>query len=93
MMILIQDQLRLRRRELRRLEKHLAAAEQFLWEREEEEERGGADSTLKRLSLGTSLNDSTLTDFGRPLVYSEGDTAETLSETLSPEPQTKILHG
>ncbi|KAA0704314.1 Protein JBTS17 [Triplophysa tibetana] len=93
MMILIRDQLRRRRRELRRLEKHLAAAEQFLWEREEEEERGGADSILKRLSLGTSLSDSTLTDCGRPLVYSEGETAETLSETLSPEPQTKTLHS
>ncbi|XP_057177009.1 ciliogenesis and planar polarity effector 1 isoform X2 [Triplophysa rosa] len=93
MMILIRDQLRRRRRELRRLEKHLAAAEQFLWEREEEDERGGADSILKRLSLGTSLSDSTLTDCGHPLVYSEGDTAETPSETLSPEPQTKTLHG
>ncbi|XP_065120529.1 ciliogenesis and planar polarity effector 1 isoform X4 [Paramisgurnus dabryanus] len=93
MMILIRDQIRRRRRELRRLEKHLSTLETFLWEREEEEERGGADSILKRLSLGMSLSDSTLTDCGRPLVYSEGDTAETLSETLSPDLQTKSAHG
>ncbi|XP_067255037.1 ciliogenesis and planar polarity effector 1 isoform X2 [Chanodichthys erythropterus] len=89
MMILIQDQLRQRRRELRRLVKYLGTPEPYLWEREEEEDRGGAASILKRLSLGTSLSDSTLTDCGRPLVYSEGDTAETLSEPLSPELQTK----
>uniref|UniRef100_A0A672MKC4 Uncharacterized protein n=1 Tax=Sinocyclocheilus grahami TaxID=75366 RepID=A0A672MKC4_SINGR len=93
MMILIQDQLRQRRRELRRLAKYLGAPEPYLWEREEEEDRGGAASILKRLSLGTSLSDSTLTDCGRPLVYSEGDTAETLSEPLSPELQTKSAHS
>ncbi|XP_056117384.1 ciliogenesis and planar polarity effector 1 [Rhinichthys klamathensis goyatoka] len=92
-MILIQDQLRQRRRELRRLEKYLGAAEPYLWEREEEEDRGAAVSILRRLSLGTSLSDSTLTDGGRPLVYSEGDTAETLSETLPPEPQTQSAHS
>uniref|UniRef100_A0A9J7YV52 Ciliogenesis and planar polarity effector 1-like n=1 Tax=Cyprinus carpio carpio TaxID=630221 RepID=A0A9J7YV52_CYPCA len=93
MMILIQDQLRQRRRELRRLVKYLGAPEPYLWEREEEEDRGGAASILKRLSLGTSLSDSTLTDCGHPLVYSEGDTAETLSEPLSPELQTKSAHS
>ncbi|XP_058644711.1 ciliogenesis and planar polarity effector 1-like [Onychostoma macrolepis] len=93
MMILIQDQLRQRRRELRRLAKYLGTPEPYLWEREEEEDRGGAASILKRLSLGTSLSDSTLTDCGRPLVYSEGDTAETLSEPLSPELQTKSAHS
>lgn len=93
MMILIQDQLRQRRRELRRLAKYLGASpEPYLWEREEEEDRGGAASILKHLSLGTSLSDSTLTDCGHPLVYSEGDTAETLSEPLSPELQTKSAH-
>ncbi|KAK7125268.1 hypothetical protein R3I93_020830 [Phoxinus phoxinus] len=94
MMILIQDQLRQRRRELRRLEKYLGAAEPHLWEREEEDDRGAAVSILRRLSLGTSLSDSTLTDCGRPLVYSEGDTAETLSEPhISPEPQTQSAHS
>ncbi|XP_073686293.1 ciliogenesis and planar polarity effector 1 [Garra rufa] len=89
MLILIQDQLRQRRRELRRLTKYLGIPEPYLWEREEEEDRGGASSIQNRLSFGTSLSDSTLTDCGRPLVYSEGDTAETLSEPLSPELQTK----
>ncbi|KAL1267181.1 hypothetical protein QQF64_002856, partial [Cirrhinus molitorella] len=55
MMILIQDQLRQRRQELRRLTKYL----------------GYQSRTL----------------------YSEGDTAETLSEPLSPELQTKAAHS
>ncbi|XP_051972738.1 ciliogenesis and planar polarity effector 1 [Xyrauchen texanus] len=94
MMIVIQDQLRQRRRQLRHLSKHLCTPEPYLWEREKEEDRGGADSILKRLSsLGASLSDSTLTDCGRPLVYSEGDTAETLSEALSPDLQTKSAHS
>ncbi|XP_051542049.1 ciliogenesis and planar polarity effector 1 isoform X2 [Myxocyprinus asiaticus] len=94
MMIVIQDQLRQRRRQLRHLSKHLCAPEPYLWEREKEEDRGGADSILMRLSsLGASLSDSTLTDCGRPLVYSEGDTAETLSEPLSPDLQTKSAHS
>ncbi|KAL7848306.1 hypothetical protein AOLI_G00230240 [Acnodon oligacanthus] len=85
MMLLIQDQRRQRCREERHLAKILAPLEQHLWEREEEEERGGAATILSRFSLGTSLSNSTLTDCERPLVGSEGDTADTLSEPLSPD--------
>ncbi|XP_021334904.2 ciliogenesis and planar polarity effector 1 isoform X3 [Danio rerio] len=82
-MVVVQDELRRWRRELQRREKSVCAAEPYLWEREEEEDRGAAGvSILHRLSLGTSLSDSTLTDCGRPLVYSEGDT---LSEPLTPQ--------
>ncbi|XP_036450987.1 ciliogenesis and planar polarity effector 1 [Colossoma macropomum] len=89
MMLLIQDQRRQRCREERRLAKTLAPLERHLWEREEEEERGGAATILSRFSLGTSLSNSTLTDCERPLVGSEGDTADTLSEPLSPDLQAR----
>ncbi|KAL6472327.1 hypothetical protein MHYP_G00185150 [Metynnis hypsauchen] len=89
MMLLIQDQRRQRCREERHLAKILAPLEQHLWEREEEEERGGAATILSRFSLGTSLSNSTLTDYERPLVGSEGDTADTLSEPLSPDLQAR----
>ncbi|XP_017567420.2 ciliogenesis and planar polarity effector 1 isoform X1 [Pygocentrus nattereri] len=89
MMLLIQDQRRQRCREERHLAKILAPLEQHLWERDEEEERGGAATILSRFSLGTSLSNSTLTDCERLLVGSEVDTADTLSEPLSPDLQAR----
>ncbi|XP_076876883.1 ciliogenesis and planar polarity effector 1 isoform X2 [Brachyhypopomus gauderio] len=88
MMVLIQDQRRKRVREERRLARSLAPVERHLWEREEEEERGGAAAVLNRFSLGSSLSTSTLTDGQRPLAVNEGDTADTLSEPRSPDPQS-----
>ena len=88
MIILLQDKLRQRRKHLGRLQRHLAPLELHLWEKEEEEEdkesRHGM-AMLRQLSLGTSLSTSTLTDFGFPPVYSDGDTAENTSEAISPE--------
>ncbi|XP_056323405.1 ciliogenesis and planar polarity effector 1 [Danio aesculapii] len=93
-MVVVQDELRRRRRELQRREKSVCAAEPYLWERDEEEDRGAAGvSILHRLSLGTSLSDSTLTDCGRPLVYSEGDTADSLSEPLTPQQNSNTAHS
>ncbi|XP_067106459.1 ciliogenesis and planar polarity effector 1 [Osmerus mordax] len=88
MTILIRDKLRQRRKHQRRLARHLAPPELHLWEREEaEEERGRSAALLERFSLGASLSTSTLTDCGRPLVYSDGDTGENTSEALSPDLQ------
>ncbi|XP_062334213.1 ciliogenesis and planar polarity effector 1 [Osmerus eperlanus] len=88
MTILIRDKLRQRRKHQRRLARHLAPPELHLWEREEaEEERGRSAVLLERFSLGASLSTSTLTDCGRPLVYSDGDTGENTSEALSPDLQ------
>ncbi|KAM6986487.1 ciliogenesis and planar polarity effector 1 [Aplochiton taeniatus] len=85
MMILIRDRLRGRRKELRRRGKHLATPELHLWEKAEEEEEERRGHGAQWLG-GTSLSTSTLTDGGRPLVYSDGDTADT-SEALSPDLQ------
>ncbi|XP_072514569.1 ciliogenesis and planar polarity effector 1 isoform X3 [Salminus brasiliensis] len=93
MMLLIQDQRRQRCREERRLAKNLAPLERHLWEREEGDEKGKTATILSRFSLGTSLSNSTLTDCERPLVGSEEDTADTLSEPLSPDLQARPLYS
>lgn len=94
-MILVQERLRQRRKDLKRLARHLAPLELYLWEREEEQDRGGggqgALALLERFSLGASLSNSTLTDCGRPLVYSDGDTAEN-SVALSPDLHSRPPH-
>ncbi|XP_024236537.1 ciliogenesis and planar polarity effector 1 isoform X3 [Oncorhynchus tshawytscha] len=96
MMILVQERLRQRRKDLKRLARHLAPLELYLWEREEEQDRGGggqgAVALLERFSLGASLSNSTLTDCGRPLVYSDGDTAEN-SVALSPDLHSRPPHS
>ncbi|XP_029921144.1 ciliogenesis and planar polarity effector 1 isoform X2 [Myripristis murdjan] len=94
MMILVRDKLRQRRKDLLRLRRHLAPTELYLWEREEEEEdKGGRQGTamLGQLSLGASLSNSTLTECGHPLVYSDADTAENTSEALSPDLPNKSI--
>ncbi|XP_033503413.2 ciliogenesis and planar polarity effector 1 isoform X1 [Epinephelus lanceolatus] len=88
MMIVIQDKFRQRRKHLGRLTRHLAPPELHLWEKEEEQEDRGSKHGMavwKQFSLGTSLSTSTLTDFGFPPVYSDGDTVDNTSEAVSPE--------
>ncbi|CAJ1070587.1 ciliogenesis and planar polarity effector 1 isoform X1 [Xyrichtys novacula] len=88
MMIVIQDKRRQRRKLLGRLKRHLAPPELHLWEKEEEEEDKGSKhgmAMLRQLSLGTTLSTSTLTDCGFPPVCSDGDTADNMSEAISPD--------
>lgn len=95
MIILLQDKLRQRRKHLKRLQRHLAAPELHLWEKEEEEEDKGSKhgmAMLRQLSLGTSLSTSTLTDCGFPPLCSDGDTAENTSEAVSPEQQSRSIN-
>ncbi|KAM7392880.1 hypothetical protein PAMA_007814 [Pampus argenteus] len=95
MIILLQDKLRQRRKHLGRLQRHLAAPELHLWEKEEEvEDRGSKHgmAMLRQLSLGTSLSASTLTDCGFPLLCSDGDTAENTSDAVSPEQHSRSIN-
>ncbi|KAJ7987160.1 hypothetical protein DPEC_G00335870 [Dallia pectoralis] len=98
--IVLQERLRQRRKDLKRLARHLAPMELYLWEREEEEERlggaQGAEAMLGRFHLGTSQSTSTLTDYGSPLLCSEGDTVENatdISEAFSSDLLSKPCHG
>ncbi|XP_069569860.1 ciliogenesis and planar polarity effector 1 isoform X2 [Brachyistius frenatus] len=94
MMILIQDKFRQRRKHLARLQRHLAPTVLHLWEKEEEEEDRGSKhgmAMLRKLSLGTSLSTSTLTDAGFPPVCSDGDTAENTSEAISLEQRCRAV--
>ncbi|XP_058267346.1 ciliogenesis and planar polarity effector 1 isoform X3 [Hemibagrus wyckioides] len=87
MISLIQEQRRQRVREVRRLAKSKIPLEWHIWEREEEEDRTGANAISDRFSWCTSLSNSTLTDSEHPLVGSEADTADTISEPHSSELQ------
>lgn len=92
MIALIQEQRRQRVREGRHLAKSKISLEQHIWEREEEEDRAGANAISDRFSQCTSLSNSTLTDSERPLVGSEADTADTISEPYSLELQNRPHH-
>ncbi|XP_053501766.1 ciliogenesis and planar polarity effector 1 isoform X4 [Ictalurus furcatus] len=85
MILMIQEQRRQRVREGRRLARSKIPLERHIWEREEDEERGGANAISDRFSRCASLSNSTLTDSERPPVSSEADTADTISEPRSPE--------
>lgn len=89
MILLIQEQRRQRVREDRRLGRSKIPLERHIWEREEEEERAGADAASGRFSRCTSLSNSTLTDSEHPPVGSEADT---MSEPHSPELQDRPHH-
>uniref|UniRef100_W5N4R7 Ciliosis and planar polarity effector complex subunit 1 n=1 Tax=Lepisosteus oculatus TaxID=7918 RepID=W5N4R7_LEPOC len=85
MTVVIQDFLRLRRRQLKRVVRNIGPVELHLWERAEEGAAEDDTPLYDRLSLGTSLSRSTLTDCGRPLVSSDVDTMDTISDPLSPQ--------
>ncbi|MBN3318195.1 CPLN1 protein, partial [Atractosteus spatula] len=85
MTVVIQDFLRLRRRQLKRVVRNIGPVEFHLWERAEEGAAEDDTPLYDRLSLGTSLSCSTLTDCGRPLVSSDVETVDTISDPLSPQ--------
>ncbi|XP_062869669.1 ciliogenesis and planar polarity effector 1 isoform X2 [Trichomycterus rosablanca] len=93
MMLLIQEWRRQQDREQRRLARRLVPVELHLWEREEEEDRGAPDTVLNRLSLGTSLSNSTLTVSECPPPDSESGAADTISEPQSPALHTQPLYS
>ncbi|KAF4082340.1 hypothetical protein AMELA_G00150710 [Ameiurus melas] len=87
--LLIQEQRRQQVREGRRLARNKIPLERHIWEREEDEERGGANAISDRFSRCTSLSNSTLTDSEHPPESSEADTADATSEPHSPELQNR----
>ncbi|XP_065517863.1 ciliogenesis and planar polarity effector 1 isoform X2 [Lathamus discolor] len=91
--VVIQATEKVRMKALRHVIKNIGPIEINIWE-PAEEEAANDEHCYDRFSLGTSLSRSTLTDLGNPQVYSDADTADTLSDALFAEemrPQTPSL--
>ncbi|KAK2489780.1 hypothetical protein MC885_001715 [Smutsia gigantea] len=74
---------------LKRVQRNIGSFEMNIWEPVEEEKPAEVPG-FDRFSLGTSLSQSTLTEVGNSLVYSDADTADTFSEALSVEEKSRI---
>ncbi|KAM4707179.1 ciliogenesis and planar polarity effector 1 [Discoglossus pictus] len=79
MSVIIHNVQRQRVKTLKRVQRNIGPVELHMWEPALGEASDEELHYYDRLSLGTSLSRSTLTDFGRPHVYSDADT---LSEVL-----------
>lgn len=85
MSVVIQATEKVRMKALRRVIKNIGPIEINIWEPAEEGAADDEKHCYDRVSLGTSLSRSTLTDLGNPQVYSDADTADTLSDALFTE--------
>ncbi|XP_071587086.1 ciliogenesis and planar polarity effector 1 isoform X2 [Heliangelus exortis] len=85
MSVVIQTAEKMRMRVLRRIIRNIGPIEIYIWEPTEERAADGGEHCYDRFSLGTSLSRSTLTDLGSPQMYSDADTADTLSDALFTE--------
>ncbi|NXI96053.1 CPLN1 protein, partial [Psophia crepitans] len=94
MSIVIQATEKVRTKVLRGVIRNIGPIEINIWEPAEEKAADDEEHCYDRFSLGTSLSRSTLSDLGNPQVYSDADTADTLSDALFTEetrPQTPSL--
>ncbi|XP_035758541.1 ciliogenesis and planar polarity effector 1 isoform X2 [Egretta garzetta] len=85
MSVIIQATEKMRMKALRRVIRNIGPIEINIWEPAEEGTADDEEHCYDRFSLGTSLSRSTLTDLGNPQVYSDADTADTLSDALLSE--------
>ncbi|KAJ7399498.1 hypothetical protein BTVI_114420 [Pitangus sulphuratus] len=85
MSVVIQASEEARKKALRRVIRNIGPIEIHIWEPAEEEAADDKGHCYDRFSIGTSLSTSTLTDLGNPQVYSDADTADTLSDALCTE--------
>ncbi|NXV40160.1 CPLN1 protein, partial [Uria aalge] len=74
-----------RMKAFRRVIRNIGPIEINIWEPAEEGAADNEEHCFDRFSLGTSLSRSTLTDLENPQVYSDADTADTLSDALFTE--------
>ncbi|XP_053888020.1 ciliogenesis and planar polarity effector 1 isoform X2 [Malaclemys terrapin pileata] len=85
MSVVIQATHKVRLKVLKRVIRNIGPIEMSIWEPSEEETPDDEAHCYDRFSLGTSLSRSTLSDCGNPQVYSDAETADTLSEALLTE--------
>ncbi|XP_073400054.1 ciliogenesis and planar polarity effector 1 isoform X2 [Dendrobates tinctorius] len=80
MSVIVHHMQRVRRKALRRVQRNIGPVETYLWEPPLDETLGDELRCYDKYSLGTtSLSRSTITDLGRPQIYSDTDT---LSDTV-----------
>ncbi|NXE06448.1 CPLN1 protein, partial [Lophotis ruficrista] len=89
MSVVIQSTEKVRMKALRRVIRNIGPIEVNIWEPAEEGAADNEEHCYDRFSLGTSLSRSTLSDLGNPQVYSDTDTADTLSDALFTE-ETRV---
>ncbi|XP_073537849.1 ciliogenesis and planar polarity effector 1 isoform X2 [Phyllobates terribilis] len=81
MSVIIHNMQRVRGKALRRVQRNIGLVETYLWEPPLDETLGDESRCYDKYSLGTtSLSRSTITDLGRPQIYSDTDT---LSDALT----------
>ncbi|XP_053910206.1 ciliogenesis and planar polarity effector 1 isoform X2 [Cuculus canorus] len=85
MSVVIQVTEKARLKTLRRVIRNIGPIEINIWEPAEEAAADDEEHCYDRFSVGTSLSGSTLTDLGSSQVYSDADTADTLSDPLFTE--------
>lgn len=85
MSVVIQATKKARMKALRCVIRNIGPIEINIWEPAEEGAADDEEHGYDRFSLGTSLSKSTLTDLGNSQVYSDADTADTLSDALITE--------
>lgn len=67
---------------LKRVLRNIGPNQRNIWEPPEEENQDLGTYCYDRLSLGTSLSRSTVSDLGNPQVYSDAETGDSVSEAL-----------
>uniref|UniRef100_U3IMM2 Ciliosis and planar polarity effector complex subunit 1 n=1 Tax=Anas platyrhynchos platyrhynchos TaxID=8840 RepID=U3IMM2_ANAPP len=85
MSVVIQAAEKSRMKSLRRVIRNIGPIEVNIWEPTEEGVNEEVEHCYDRFSLGASLSRSTLTDLGSLQLYSDAETADTLSDALLTE--------
>ncbi|XP_053153161.1 ciliogenesis and planar polarity effector 1 isoform X2 [Hemicordylus capensis] len=82
MSVVIQAAQKVNLKALKRVTRNIGPYQRSIWEPAEEEIQDPGTYCYDRLSLGTSLSRSTISDFGNPQVYSDAETTDSISEAV-----------
>lgn len=82
MSVVIQASHKVNMKTLKRVIRNIGPHQRCIWEPPEEETQDPEAYCYDRFSLGTSLSRSTISDLGNSQVYSDAETADSISEAL-----------
>nr|XP_034956443.1 ciliogenesis and planar polarity effector 1 isoform X2 [Zootoca vivipara] len=85
MSVVIQASHKVSMKTLKRVIRNIGPHQRSIWEPPEEETQDPGAYCYDRFSLGTSLSRSTISDLGNSQVYSDAETADSISEALQME--------